>query len=80
MSDDDNIVYLFGKDELDDELFRQIVDELVAHLNVDNDYDEVFKNYLTIAAQAWIAKDGYAKVRENLFGLIVTLDTEGEFD
>lgn len=52
MSDGDNIVYLFGKDELDDELFRLIVDELVAHLNNDNHYDEVFRNYLTIAAQA----------------------------
>ncbi len=78
--DDDNIIYLFGEDELDNELFRQILDELIAHMKDGRDYDKVFRNYISIAATAWIAKDGYAKVRENLFGLIVALDKNSEFN
>jgi len=80
MGDDDNIIHLFGKDQLDDALYRQIRREFDGHVIAGADYEETCRNYISVATLAWRQKIGYPKLREQLFGLIATLDEKGEFD
>jgi len=80
MDDDDNIIYLFGDDELDDELFHKILDGFVEFLKEGNDFEETCRNYISIPTIAWIDRIGYDKVRENLFGLIVAFDKKHGFE
>ena len=77
---DDNIIYLFGKEELENAEFQEILSDFVVHLKESKDVEETCRTYVNIAARAWIQEIGYAKVRQNLFGLIVVLDEKGEFD
>jgi len=76
----DNIIYLFDKEELENTEFQEILSDFVMHLKESKDVEETCRIYINIAARAWIQEVGYAKVRQNLFGLIVVLDEKGEFD
>lgn len=83
MDNGNNIIQLFPKDKLDNVQFHQILTEFVGHLKEENDFEKTCQTYLLLATRVWIGKVGYARFKEILFELIVTLDEQdekGEFD
>ena len=75
---DDNIVQFFRNKN--DAVYSQIFTEFMAHIKDGADFEETCHQYIAVACLSLREKIGYARLRKSLFGLIVMLDEDGEFD
>ena len=78
MDDSNNIIRIIPKAKIDNARFRQTVNEFIDHAKKDNNLEEPARIYIYIATRAWIAYVGYARFKEILLGLLITLEEEDE--